>query len=92
MKLKKKLFSPNGKELSSIEEIKEYMMIRENTLREMRKSSFFAWQFESGDLSHYNKIADNLKVKDEEGNNVDDEDIYLLIKSEENNNSKNITI
>ena len=56
MKLKKKLFSPNGKELSSIEEIKEYMMIKENTLREMRKSSFFAWQFESGDLSHYNKI------------------------------------
>lgn len=85
--MRKKLYSPNGKELSSIEEIKEYMMTKEYTLREMRKSSFFAWQFENGDLSNYNKIAENLQVKDEEGNYIEDEEIYLLIKSEENNNS-----
>ncbi len=91
MKIKKKLFSPNGRELCSIEEIKEYMITKEYTLSEMRKSSFFAYQFESGDLSHYNKIVEKLQVKDEEGNYVDDEEIYLLIKSLEDSNIKEKT-
>lgn len=84
MKNKKKIYTPKGEELTSIEEIREYIMTKNFTLREMRKSPYFAMQFENGDLSDYNRIAENIKLRDQDGNIIEDEEIYYLLKEAEN--------
>lgn len=84
MKKIESYFSPNGTEINSIEELRNYMMTKNFTLKELRRTPYFAMQFEKGDLSDYNRLAENLKLRDQNGTPVEDEYIYELIRNAEN--------
>lgn len=84
---KEGVFSPKGEKLSK-DEIKEYMTIKKILIRQMRRSPNFYKQLETGDLSEYYAVLEELKLKDENGNKLDDKDIYEILGIEQVNNEE----
>lgn len=80
--MEKEIFSPKGEPLSE-QEIREYIAIKKYLIQKMKNSPRYHKQLQTGDLSEYNKILEELKFKDKDGNLIDDEEIYALIKFED---------
>ncbi len=79
---KRKLYTPDGEELSTVEEIKIYMMSKNYMLKEMKKSPYYFQQLENQDLSEYNEVVEKFKIRDQDGNPVEDSEIIDMILEE----------
>ncbi len=79
--MEKEVFSPNGKLLSK-QEIKEYRAIKKYLIRKMKNSPRYYKQLQMGDLSQYEEVLEELKLKDQDGKLINDEEIYQLIDFE----------
>lgn len=75
------LISPNGQKLDN-SKIREYMETKKELLKNIRMSGQFNQELESGDLSYYYTVLEDLKLMTPNNNKIEDDEVYNMFLSD----------